>query len=233
MEKQVALKIGTTFEITLAENQELLKEYAPNEYLEIMRNLWEHYEQHQLEKEKIINDYKEHIADKSSIYAPVNSNCKEYILDRAKLVARYTRISPQKNIEETLEKQEEELQEYVKKNNYIVVENYIDLHKGGYSEETPALKRLIEDINNNKIDTVIVMGGLDRLSRNNEIIMQIVDKVNVICIENGVETLNSNKPIGLEIQVDKTVFNEYYRKELSNKIKKGIALSKEKKKSSK
>lgn len=107
-------------------------------------------------------------------------------------VALYIRVSTDRQAREgdSLEAQEQALNDYAKEHNYIIVDTYIDGGESGQKIKRTNLQRLLEDVENGKIDLVI-MTKLDRWFRN------VADFYKVI------EVLKRNK-------VDwKTIWEEY------------------------
>lgn len=82
-------------------------------------------------------------------------------------VALYIRVSTDRQAKEgdSLEAQEEALVEYVKKNEYIIVDTYIDGGESGQKIKRTNLQRMLQDVENGKIDLVL-MTKLDRWFRN-------------------------------------------------------------------
>ena len=82
-------------------------------------------------------------------------------------VALYIRVSTDRQAKEgdSLETQEQALNDYAKEHNYIIVDTYIDGGESGQKIKRTNLQRLLKDVENNKIDLVI-MTKLDRWFRN-------------------------------------------------------------------
>lgn len=82
-------------------------------------------------------------------------------------VALYIRVSTDKQAKEgdSLEAQEQALNDYAKEHNYIIVDTYVDGGESGQKIKRTNLQRLLKDVENNKIDLVI-MTKLDRWFRN-------------------------------------------------------------------
>ncbi len=98
---------------------------------------------------------------------------------KSKVVAAiYTRVSTdeQKNHGYSLEAQESILREYAIKKGYEVYDVYCD---GGYSGKDfnrPNVQRLFKDLENDKIDVILVW-KVDRLSRNDTDVLVLIDNV--------------------------------------------------------
>lgn len=84
-----------------------------------------------------------------------------------KRVALYIRVSTEHQVKEgdSLEAQENALLEYCNKNNYIVVDKYIDGGESGQKIKRTNLQRMLDDVKQDKID-LILMTKLDRWFRN-------------------------------------------------------------------
>lgn len=82
-------------------------------------------------------------------------------------VALYIRVSTDRQAKEgdSLEAQEKALTDYAKEHNYIIVDTYIDGGESGQKIKRTNLQRLLRDVEDNKIDLVI-MTKLDRWFRN-------------------------------------------------------------------
>lgn len=93
-------------------------------------------------------------------------------------VASYQRISKGENIDDSLVVQKLILEKFAKDNSLEVIDNYVDIHKQAI-EDRPAYNRLVKDIFEGKIDTIIVLGGNERLTRNLETLSKIEQNVKV------------------------------------------------------
>ena len=81
-------------------------------------------------------------------------------------VALYCRVSTEEQVlnGESLKTQEDALKQYAIKNNYEIVDSYIDKGFSGTNLKRPNLQRLLEDVKDNKIDLVLIT-KLDRWGR--------------------------------------------------------------------
>lgn len=155
-------------------------------------------------------------------------------LKKEENVVSYSRHDTKENIDEKLFIDKFILDQYAKEKGIEFVDYYVDIPEQTV-ESRPQFNRLMKDIELGKIDKVVVLGGIERLSRNHEEIMKILESVEIDIIEQIIKVANLNEHKIDEDNVTKilTLFSEYYRKELSKRIKQGIKLSKEKKKASK
>ena len=82
-------------------------------------------------------------------------------------VALYIRVSTDRQAKEgdSLEAQENALVEYCNKNNYIIIDKYIDGGESGQKLKRTNLQRMLDDVKENKFE-LILMTKLDRWFRN-------------------------------------------------------------------
>lgn len=140
-----------------------------------------------------------------------------------KRVAIYNRTSPQKNLAEEIKKENKIVSAYLENNDIELVGIYRDIECHTV-EERPQYNKLIKDIFEGKIDKLVIT-GTNRLTRNIEILEKIGNAVEIILLdENGKKSNNWNDMLGIT-----NLFNEWYKKDLSNKIKRGIQASKKRK----
>ena len=132
-------------------------------------------------------------------------------------------IISQKNI---INKKVEELGE-----DYYIVDYYIDDGYTGLNTDRPSFQRMIEDLNNGIVNTVITK-DLSRLSRNSYEANYLIElyflerNIRYISVLDNVDTgeKNSNNDM---IQF-KTLINDWYSKDISRKIKSSVRARKEK-----
>lgn len=150
--------------------------------------------------------------------------------------ALYIRLSREDgdNMEsESIKNQRDLLNAFLKqtKENLIFVEEYVDDGFTGSNFDRPAWKRLIDDINSKKINTIITK-DLSRMGRDyirmGEYIERIFPEqgIRYIAINDDIDTLYETP--GLEFLQFKLMFNDYYLKDTSKKIKKILRAKKEK-----
>lgn len=89
------------------------------------------------------------------------------ITNKLTKVAIYIRVSTDRQAKEgdSLEAQEKALRDYAKEHNYIIVDVYVDGGESGQKIKRTNLQRMLQDVEENKIDLVI-MTKLDRWFRN-------------------------------------------------------------------
>ena len=114
------------------------------------------------------------------------------------------------------------LNQYVKENNYIVVDEYVDDGFTGTNFERPAFKRMIKDIEHGKINMIITK-DMSRLGRDyigtGELIEKYFPNKNVryIAINDGIDTFIDNT--NNDIAPFKAIMNDMYAKDISKKVK--------------
>ena len=91
------------------------------------------------------------------------------------IVACYVRVSTENQLENySIEEQTERLQLYCKSKDYIIYNMYIDGGFSGGNMNRPALQQLIRDVENKKVNAVLVY-KLDRLSRSQKDTLTIIE----------------------------------------------------------
>ena len=150
-------------------------------------------------------------------------------------VGIYIRLSKEDgdNIEsESIKNQRDFLINYINNNkefNYI--NEYIDDGYSGSNFNRPSWLKLISDINNKKINTIITK-DLSRMGRDyikmGDFIERIFPENNIryIAINDDIDTLKET--VGLEFLQFKLIFNDYFLKDTSKKIRKILKNKKEK-----
>ena len=119
--------------------------------------------------------------------------------------------------------QRQMLTEYVNKQGWSIRETYIDDGFSGVNFDRPNFKRMINDIENGKINLVIVK-DLSRLGRNYILCGQYTEiyfpekNVRFIALNDGIDTLYSNN----DIAPFKNILNDMYAKDISVKIKSAL-----------
>ena len=114
------------------------------------------------------------------------------------------------------------LNQYVKENNYIVVDEYVDDGYSGTNFERPSFKRMIKDIEIGKIN-VIITKDMSRLGRDyigtGELIEKFFPNNNIryIAINDGIDTFIDNT--NNDIAPFKAIMNDMYAKDISKKVK--------------
>ena len=138
-------------------------------------------------------------------------------------VAIYCRLSKddeQKGESVSIQNQKDMIEYYVLNKGWSIYEIYIDDGYSGLNIDRPAFKKMIKDIEDEKIDIVITK-DLSRLGRNYLQTGYYTETffpkngVRYIAINDGVDTVNDNN----EIVPFKNVLNEFYSRDVSKKMK--------------
>ena len=114
------------------------------------------------------------------------------------------------------------LNQYVKENNYNLVDEYVDDGFTGTNFERPSFKRMIKDIESGKINMIITK-DMSRLGRDyigtGELIEKYFPNKNVryIAINDGIDTFIDNT--NNDIAPFKAIMNDMYAKDISKKVK--------------
>ena len=151
---------------------------------------------------------------------------------KAKVVVAYLRLSREDGNDEStsISNQRRIILEYAEKNNMKIEKFYIDDGESGFSfSKRPAFNELKEDLNANKIDTIIVK-DLSRLGRNSGHMLTFVENLQkddkrLIAIGDNYDSDDENSSDMLNIN---SWLGERYLKEISRKVKDSIrAMQKE------
>ena len=148
-------------------------------------------------------------------------------------VAIYIRLSKEDlngSTSESVVNQKSLLTKYVKDNNFVLFDIYIDDGYSGTNFDRPAFKKMIKDIESNLIDVVIVK-DLSRLGRDYIKTGEYIEKwfpihnIRFIALLDGIDTLydlSSN-----EMAPFKSVINDMYSRDNSKKIKMALRTKQE------
>ena len=142
-----------------------------------------------------------------------------------KTAAIYARYSSDKQNEQSIEGQLRVCQNYAKTNNILIVDTYIDRAMTGTNDNRPDFRRMIKDSAKKQWDFILVY-KLDRFSQNKY--ETAIHKKTLK--DNGVRELSAKENITddasvILIEGDLESMAEYYSAELSQKVKRGIAMS--------
>lgn len=145
------------------------------------------------------------------------------------MIGIYVRLSREDDklgTSESIENQIKFLNNYTKNRNWTITNTYIDDGYTGTNFNRPGFKKMISDIENGKINTVITK-DLSRLGRDYIDTGYYIEKyfpmkrVRYIAVNDGVDTIdeqNSNN----EITPFKSVINDMYAKDISKKVKSAL-----------
>ena len=139
-----------------------------------------------------------------------------------KFVALYQRVSTSNQEDaNTVQNQEMVLKEFVSKNGYIVVENYIDQGWSGDTLARPELDRMRQDARNKKWDAVIIYDP-DRLARRYSYQELVVDELRELGIEVIFTTITAPKNSEDKILYGvRGLFAEYERTKIAERFRLG------------
>ena len=139
-------------------------------------------------------------------------------------VGLYIRLSKNDgNVEsDSIVSQRSLLNQYVKENNYYVIDEYVDDGFTGTNFDRPAFKRMIKDIELGKINMIITK-DMSRLGRDYIGTGELIEKyfpnnnIRYIAINDGIDTFLDNT--NNDIAPFKAIMNDMYAKDISKKVK--------------
>ena len=117
------------------------------------------------------------------------------------------------------------LNQYVKENNYNVIDEYVDDGFTGTNFERPDFKRMIKDIELGKINMIITK-DMSRLGRDYIGTGELIEKyfpnnnIRYIAINDGIDTFIDNT--NNDIAPFKAIMNDMYAKDISKKVKSSL-----------
>ena len=130
------------------------------------------------------------------------------------------------NNSESIENQKELLMKYIKDNNYILYDVYIDDGYTGTNYNRPAFQRMIIDIENKKINMVVVK-DLSRLGRDYILTGYYTEmwfpknRIRFVSLLDNIDSIND---INNDILPFKTLINDIYSKDNSKKIRAALRI---------
>lgn len=142
------------------------------------------------------------------------------------LYVRLSRDDEREGESLSIENQKAFLLNYCREQGFENINIYSDDGYSGLSFDRPQMNRLLNDVKQGKIN-VIIAKDLSRIGRNQAKFSEIVDEFlplyncRLIAINDGVDTLKTNN----DIMPFKNLFNEFYSRDLSRKVKTGIMTS--------
>ena len=142
-------------------------------------------------------------------------------------VGLYIRLSRDDgNVEsDSIVSQRSLLNQYVKENNYNVVDEYVDDGFSGTNFDRPAFIRMMKDIELGKINMIITK-DMSRLGRDYIGTGELIEKyfpnnnIRYIAINDGIDTFIDNT--NNDIAPFKAIMNDMYAKDISKKIKSSL-----------
>lgn len=150
-------------------------------------------------------------------------------------VALYIRLSREDgdNLEsESIKNQRDILHMFLEKceENFCYVDEYVDDGFTASNFDRPSWERLLKDIENKKVDTIITK-DLSRLGRDHIAMGQYIQKtfpekgIRYIALHDDIDTLHETP--GMDYLEFKLVFNDFYLKDISKKIRRVVKAKKE------
>jgi len=146
--------------------------------------------------------------------------------NRNKITALYCRLSHEDELageSNSISNQKDILKKYADEHEFFNTQYYIDDGYSGVDFERPDFKRMIDDMDNGKIETIITK-DLSRLGRNHLHVGLYTEEyfpknnVRYIAINDNVDTANPNSS-GTDMAAFYNIFNEFHVKETSKKIR--------------
>ena len=134
----------------------------------------------------------------------------------------YARYSSHNQTENSIEAQVSEAKAYAARKNYTVVEVFADRAKTGTNDQRAEFQRMLSATEKHNF-TVIIVWKVDRFGRNREeiAINKYKCKKNGVRVEYVAENI-SDGPEGIILESVLEGFAEYYSKQLSQNIKRGL-----------
>lgn len=148
-------------------------------------------------------------------------------------IALYIRLSKEdeaNNESKSITNQKMYLRNYIKKFKYDNIYEYIDDGYSGTNFNRPAFNKLLEDVENQKINTIITKDS-SRLGRNITWVTYYLEeyfpskKVRYISIDDNYDSKDIDSTES-EMLIFKNLFNDYYCKDISRKIKSSLKIKK-------
>ena len=148
------------------------------------------------------------------------------VKDLNRITALYERLSRDDELQgesNSISNQKNFLEDYARKNGFVNIKHYTDDGYTGRNFKRPGFQEMLDDIENNKIGTVIVK-DMSRLGRNYLQVGFYTDMlfpkkdVHFIAINNNVDSESEN-PSQNDFAPFLNIMNEWYSKDTSNKIK--------------
>ena len=146
--------------------------------------------------------------------------------NRNKITALYCRLSREDELageSNSISNQKDILKKYADEHGFFNTQYYIDDGYSGVDFERPDFKRMLDDVDNGKIATIITK-DLSRLGRNHLHVGLYTEEyfpknnVRYIAINDNVDTANPNSS-GTDMAAFYNIFNEFHVKETSKKIR--------------
>ncbi|MDK2809188.1 MAG: site-specific recombinase, partial [Clostridiales bacterium] len=137
--------------------------------------------------------------------------------------AVYARFSSDNQRDESIDAQLRAIKDYAKKNDIIIVAEYIDRAKSAMTDNRPEFLRMIQDSKEGQFDVVLVH-KLDRFARNRQdsIGYRMELKRHGVSLVSVLEYLDEESPESIILESVLEAMAEYYSKNLSREVRKGM-----------
>lgn len=137
--------------------------------------------------------------------------------------ALYARFSSDNQRNESIDAQIRAIEEFAHANGIIIVAEYIDRAKSATTDDRPDFQRMITDSEKGDFQAVIVH-KLDRFARNrnDSIRYRVMLKQNHVDLLSVLEPFDENRPETILLQSLIEGMNEFYSRNLSREVKKGL-----------
>lgn len=145
---------------------------------------------------------------------------KETKLNKTAIYCRLSQDDGMVGDSSSIQTQKMMLEQFVKDNNFVLYDIYVDDGYTGLNYNRPGFQRLLEDIENSKID-IVVTKDLSRLGRDYIMTGYYTEiyfpehNVRYISVNDNIDTLYDNN----DIAPFKNILNDMYAKDLSRKVK--------------
>ncbi|MDD3232220.1 MAG: recombinase family protein [Clostridia bacterium] len=137
-------------------------------------------------------------------------------------VCVYARYSSDSQTEQSIDGQLRVCREFAKKNNFVIVKEYIDRAMTGTNDNRPAFQQMLYESKQKGFDFVLVY-KFDRFarSRHDSAVNKAILKKNGIKVISATELI-TDSPEGIILEGMLESFAEYYSAELAQKVKRGL-----------
>lgn len=140
----------------------------------------------------------------------------------------YARYSSEKQNEQSIDGQIDEILQFAKREGYTIIDTYVDRAMTGRSDDRPSFQQMISDSKNHIFQYVLVY-KLDRFSRSryDSAIYKRILKNEGVKVVSAMENI-SDSPEGIILESMLEGYSEYYSRELAQKVIRGNRESRKK-----
>ena len=134
----------------------------------------------------------------------------------------YARFSSEMQRDESIDAQVRAIGEYAKRNDIVIIEQYIDKAKSATTDNRPEFQRMVTDAAKNQFDVVIVH-KLDRFARNrnDSIAYRMQLKRHGVVLISALEYIDEGSPESIILESVLEAMAEYYSRNLAREVEKG------------